>query len=623
MIIYIFISFILLIISTILCNKKKISLILFPFFWFLFFLTSNIYIISNYFTWKWIDESVIYQFFYWFEGAWLGSIKLIIFIWFWIFILWIIFSYISYFYIKKNLIKKNKNISIDFKTKDFKTNKNILVNFISIFFLFLSIIIHPISLNILELNWYYIWELSNIKYIWELNNTKFDDYYKIPSFQKATQNNKNLIFIYLESFENLYLDENLFPWLSNWLNQLKKESTYFSNIKQAYWAWRTIAWMVASQCWLPLITSWWWWNSMHWIDSFLSWAWCMWDFLKNAWYNLNYMWGASLDFAWKWNFYKTHWFNLIEWKKELEAKLTNKNNFTDWWLYDDNLFDLAYKKYEKLAESDEKFGLFMINMDTHWDKWVKSEKCRNIKYNDDENSILNSYKCSDYLISDFVQKIKNNVNFKNTSIVIVSDHFAMDNNNSVDILKKNQEDRRILFLILDSDNKNKSEINKNWSTLDIWATVLSNIWFNISQLGIWFNLLSSTWFTISDQIPNIVFSKWKKNYESFWSYPSIKNWFIIDTENKKILIDNKIIKFPALIELNKDLEIEKILWEDKDSPISLNENISNNIDSIYIDNCLDMNKICISYTKKDWEKIINEILNNKNISINKIENIFK
>ena len=103
---------------------------------------------------------------------------------------------------------------------------------------------------------------------------------KIPEYNWFDKKTKNIIFIYLESYEKLYLDNSLFPWLSNNLNEIKNNSIYFDNIKQAHLTSRTIAWMVWSQCWLPLITSWWWWNSMNWIDSFLSKAYCIWDYFK-------------------------------------------------------------------------------------------------------------------------------------------------------------------------------------------------------------------------------------------------------------------------------------------------------------------------------------------------------
>lgn len=600
------ISIIILILSIIVINKNQKNFIIYLFFIFLFLIITNIYIISDYFTWKWVDESFIYHLSYWIDWAWLKSDFYIISIWIGLFILTIIIPILIYKYLPKNITK-------------FKSSLAFII-------LIIAFIVHPFTKNILELNWYFIKNKivkTNAYTINTMSWKTFQDIYKLPKQQKSTLNNKNVIFVYLESFEKLYLDEELFPWLSNWLNNIKNESIYFDNINQAYWTSRTIAWMVWSQCGIPLINSWWWGNSMHWISSFLPWAFCTWDFLKNAWYDLNYIWWASLDFAWKWNFYKTHWFNSIKWKRELIPHLNNY--FYDRWLYDDSLFDIAYEKYEKLSNKKEKFWLFILNLDTHWSKWVISKECNinNLKYNNDNSSILNSYHCTDYLLNNFITKIKQNKNFKDTIIVIASDHYAMSHNNSIDIIKKKEKEREMLFLIIDP-SKQDQIIQKKWTTLDIWPTMLSVMWFDVNNLWLWVNLLNKETKTIQEEYNDFIFQKWKKDYESFWKYPSIKNWFEIDIINKKIHINNQKIVFPTIINLNENLEIEKILWDDTASSTKLSQKLYTN--TIYIDSCneIDISRkwFCILYTDKMWNKKINTIKNNEKISMNKLKNIF-
>jgi phosphoglycerol transferase len=603
------ISTIILIFSIILIDRNKKQFILLLFFVFLFLIITNIYTISNYFTWKWIDESFIYHLSYWIEWAWLKSDTYIILIWVWLSILSIIIPLLIYKYLPK------------------KKNNNKFKSIIALICIIIAFITHPFTKNILELNWYFIENKisdTNSNIVNTITWKTFQDIYKTPKQQKATLENKNIVFIYLESFENLYLNEKLFPWLSNWLNKIKKESTYFSNINQAYWTSRTIAWMVWSQCWIPLITSWWWWNSMHWMDSFLPWAFCMWDFLKNAWYNLNYIWWSKLSFAGKWNFYKTHWFNSVKWKDELIKNLKNKEYKYDWGLYDDTIFDLVYKEYDTLSKKQDKFWLFMLNLDTHWAKWVISKECGDLKYNDNENSILNSYHCTDYLLNNFINKIKQNDNFKDTIIVIASDHYAMSHNNSIDIIKKKEEERLMLFLIIGNYQKNKI-ISKRWTTLDIWPTTLSAMGFDVNNLGLWVNLLNNNIKTIEKEYNDFTFPKWKKEYESFWKYPSIKNWLTINIIDKKISFLEKSIEFPTLIHISNNIEIERILWPDKYSPTSLIQKIPEDFNSLYVDSCnkIDTSKkgTCILYTDSSWNKKINTVKNNTTISINTIKNI--
>lgn len=131
----------------------------------------------------------------------------------------------------------------------------------------------------------------------------------------------------------------------------------------------------------------------------------------------------------------------------------------------------------------------MINMDTHGETWAVSNSCKNLWYTEDSgNSTLNSYHCTDYLVSDFINKIKNNENYKDTIIVVASDHYAMSHNNSRDIIDKKEDDRKILFFVIDPERESQ-KIYKKWITLDIGSTVLSMMWFRVENLWLWVNLL--------------------------------------------------------------------------------------------------------------------------------------
>lgn len=461
------------------------------FFVFLFLSFLDIYYIFNYFTWKWLDNSILYYFFYWWEWTWWFEYEKLFFIssLSFVFIITFIYSYIN-FYLKR---KKSTFKHLSFNNK------------ISYILLFFSFLFNPLVNNILEINWLY--DIGNSNYF---NELRFEDYYFKPQFTDI-EKKKNIVYIYLESYEKTYLNEDIFPWLSPVLNNLKNNSTYFDNLSQAHWTHWTIAWMVWSQCWIPLEIPWSSEDKTELADSYMSKAFCIWDYLKNAWYSLNYVWWSLVWFAWKGTFYRTHWFETVLWKDEYIKDLSNEDYNYSWWLYDDTTFVNAYNKYDELSKWDKPFWLFMITMDTHWDNWVISDNCNWKKYNDDE-TILNSYKCTDFLLWNFIEKLKDHPSFKNTVIVIGSDHYAMDNNNTSDILKENEDKRGLLFMIYDSDESNDKIINKKWDTLDIWATILSFLWFPVDRLWIWINLLNEK--KIRD--PNIIISKWKDEYKKFW-----------------------------------------------------------------------------------------------------------
>jgi len=592
-------SFIFIFAALYFCNKNYKNLIIFLFSTFIFSIISLIYIVADYFTWTWIDESFIYHLIYGIQWAGIQSDIFIITIG----IIWIILSIFFPFFIYKK-----------FNQWLFKNTKK---NKIAILLLIIAFISHPFTKNIFQI-YSYSYNLDKVS-----EQMTFEEKYSTSKNIIHNWEYKNIIFIYLESFENLYLDKSIFPDLTPNLQNLKNNSLYFNNIDQAFWTSRTIAGMVWSQCGIPLITSWWGGNSMHGMSSFLPWAYCVWDILKTAWYNLNYIWWSDINFAWKWNFYKSHWFNSVQWKDKLIDKIKNKTYFYDWWLYDDSLLDIAYKKYLELSQKNDPFWLFMINLDTHGAKWVVSRSCKNNLYNNNPDSILNSYKCTDFLLQNFIQKIKKSPNSDNTIIVIASDHFAMSHNNSINTLEDNESKRKMLFLILDSRDNHKV-INKSGTTLDIWPTILAKMWFQINRLWLWVNLLVDL-----NSTPNEILKKWKKKYESFWSYPSIKNWLSINIKDKNILLLDTSINFPSLIYIDDNIEIKKILWHDKYSPTSLFQNIPSNLNSLYIDSCSKISnnnkssEFCILYATKNWKKIIKNIYNDHLISIEQIKEIYQ
>ncbi len=581
--IYLLVSFALLILSYFFLKKTKTNLVVFWVFVFLYFIISTTYLISNYFTWNWVDESVIYHLIYWLGWAWFGAdINLIIF---WIFavFLWLAVPIWLYFY---------------WRTKRPKTN--ITFRILSSVFFILAFTFHPILKNFYDL-WY-------LNFSWETLAKGIS--YKIPEVKDNDSKKKNIIYIYLESFENLYLNNDIFPSLTPNLNKLKEKSIYFSDLHQAYGTSWTIAWMVWSQCWIPLINSWWWGNSMHWINEFLPGAFCMWDFLNQAGYELSYIWWARLEFAWKWNFYKTHWFKNISWKNQLEGKLKDKDYQNDWWLYDDSTFDFAFEEYEKLSKSWKNFWLFMLTLDTHGEHWVISDSCKDDIYNkENPDSVLNSYHCTDALLWKFIEKLKNHKNFKDTIIVLSSDHYAMTNNNSSDILRQHQDDRRKLFMIIDWENFEK--VSKTWTTLDIWPTVLDKLWFDVDGIWFWVNLFKDL-----KSVPNDTLKLFRSTFESFWKYPSIKNGVRFDLNDKRFFVWDESISYPALLYLNDQKEVEKILWKDTDNSTKLEDMLEPN--SIFVDFCEDKKWFCLIFSWESGEKISETIYSDSAISYDEI-----
>lgn len=412
----------------------------------------------------------------------------------------------------------------------------------------------------------------------------FSRQYQKPSLGSYKKETLNLVFVYLESLERTYFDETLFPGLITRLRELENESLTFTNIHQVFGTDWTIAGMTASQCGIPLVTSSLG-NSMSGMDRFLSGATCMGDVLNERGYDLTYMGGSSLDFAGKGKFYSSHGFSDLRGKAVLLPTLQDPSYRTGWGLFDDSLLDRAYERFESLAASGTRFGLFMLTLDTHHPKGHPSKQCAGKVYRDGKNPVLNAVLCSDFLVSEFVRKIRNSPYASNTLIVIASDHLAFPNT-AWDKLQEG--DRKNLLLVIDPKHSEYSKIVRAGSTLDIAPTVLSMLGYDVPAFGLGRDLLGSS-ATLVEQVkePSKTLKGWRQQLAGFWDYPSIKEGVLVDGIRKHIRIADRVIKVPALLTLTENMAIEGIKFEfysDKEL-ISYVDEMPSETPFLWVDSC--------------------------------------
>ena len=291
---FIILSLFLLIISIHLYKKtrhSKINRLLFSILVLISIIFYLFYGISDYFTGKGIDYSVIYHLKYGLAGAgFLEYLGLII-----TSIIVLIFSLVFSYWI---LLNQTRN----------KTNKKIYI-YTAFLLILLSLLFNPAIHNLYKLQFQ------------KSSNTDFYKYYQQP-YIKQVNNSKNLVFIYTEGLEQTYFNQTIFPDLTKELNNLQSKSIYFTNIKQVAGTGWTIGGMVASQCGIPLFTPSHG-NSMSGMDEFLPLAVCFSNLLHKEDYYLTYYGGADINFAGKGKFLSTHKFDEIYGRDELLPKLKN------------------------------------------------------------------------------------------------------------------------------------------------------------------------------------------------------------------------------------------------------------------------------------------------------------
>jgi len=495
-----------------------------------------IYAISDYFTGNGIDESVLFYLKYGLTGAGFSE-------------------YIDIIVKSASAIILVSILLVWLLVRRVKSNSHwISKKNIPFILLFLSLIANPAIADVYSIISYSYGTTITKKYhrkqnITRLDALNFQKYYLEPSIKKITNETKNLVFIYAESLERTYFDETIFPGLITGLRELESKNTYFTNIREASGTGWTIGGMVASQCGIPLFAPAGG-NSMAGMDVFLPSAVCLGDLLHDQGYNLTYYGGAELVFGGKGKFYSTHKFNLIAGKDELLPALEDKSYITGWGLYDDSLFNLAYERFLELSTSGNKFGLFLLTLDTHHPNGDPSQSCRDRIYKDGSNPILNAVACSDYLITEFVKKIMESPYGERTIVVVLSDHLALRNTAYNDLTKR---ERKNLFMIIEPKVNKPTRIEKLGSSLDIAPTILPFLGYQ-GSIGLGRNLRDPGY--LSSDIEKIQRNllAWEPMIANFWNFPNIRNFVEIDAAEKTLRIDDRTFDIPVLIELTDELE---------------------------------------------------------------------
>ncbi|MFK8042490.1 sulfatase-like hydrolase/transferase [Congregibacter sp.] len=375
-----------------------------------------------------------------------------------------------------------------------------------------------------------------------------------PEWQSPPR--RNLVVIYAESLEQTYFDEKLFPGLITELRELQDQATSFSNIRSVEGTGFTIAGLVASQCGLPLITTGHP-NSMRGMDRFLSGATCIGDLLKAQEYRLHYLGGADLSFAGKGSFLKTHGFDSVMGRQELEPLLDDPSYVSTWGLYDDFLLEQFLGRFEKLSGEDQPFGLFGLTMDTHHPSGHRSRSCEGLEYADGRNRMLNAVHCADHLLATTLKAILASPAADNTLVVLASDHLALKND-AYDLLTQGKR-RNLLWLFSpDSEPKNYRQPG---TTMDTSVALLRGLGADVEAFALGRNISQpkTSLFATLPEV-NSQLRKWRGDFAKLWDLPEQIEALSLNSQKRTVEINDRQFQAPALIALN-DGKMESIRFE--------------------------------------------------------------
>ena len=320
--------------------------------------------------------------------------------------------------------------------------------------------------------------IKSIDYIYySSRKTNFiDNKYVDPKSVDITfpDNKKNLIVITVESLEeslftkkqNGIWDYEVIPELHQLLDE--DDTITFNNKKGMYMLHGTsytTSSIVANSSALPIKVNYS--RGGYSENNYMSGSYSLGDLLKKEGYNNEVISGAATAFGSLDYYYLQHGdYNIID--PDTLSKQGYKMSKSDegkWGFNDNYLFELAKKRLDVLSEDDRPFNLQLVTIDTHFvDGFVGDYSTT--KYS---RQYENAYATTSKLIYDFIEYVRSQPYYDNTSIVIVGDHLTMQ---SDFINDRMFDDRTMYFCIVDSDLK-KHRNDRVYTALDSYPTIVS------------------------------------------------------------------------------------------------------------------------------------------------------
>lgn len=525
---------------------------------------SLFYVVSDSFTGVGIDQSVIYHLQVGLEGAGVKEYAFLILVSLLLLIGWLLLYFVLLWRSTQRSMKQHAAVTAGVLALS-------------------SIVLNPGALNL-----YAVYMAQPSAEVSDAAQELYHDYIGQPQIS-STGRPLNIIYIYAESLEETYFNETLFPGLLPNLQALRKQAIVFENVEQVTNTGWTIAGMVGSQCGVPLFMSGGG-NSLSGMTRFMSGATCMGDVLQEQGYFLSYMGGASTKFAGKGNFYRTHGFKRVQGLEELEQKQSNPEYKSSWGIYDDELFEFAHQELSALQSAGEPFGLFMLTLDTHHPRGHLSKSCAGLKYPHRNDAMLDAVHCADMLLAKFIKDIQQKGLTDNTLIVLGSDHLAMKNT-VYDILE--QGDRKNFLLMIPPGLSAGARVEATASTLDIGATALALMGFDLDGVGFGRNILAEepTLMAANESFSQTLDAS-RPALKHIWQYPSLSSGVKVVEQNKAVL-GGVEYSYPFLALTDQKLAVKEVYFD-----FDGQENVEQRIASlelgegyVWIDKCTKLNEL--------------------------------
>ena len=168
-----------------------------------------------------------------------------------------------------------------------------------------------------------------------------------------------------------------------------------------------------------------------------------------------------------------------------EKGLVPKNYFEWWGIEDKKVLEFSKDEIIELSEKNEPFAVLLFTMDTHFKDGYLDKSCE-AKYSE---PLANAYACSSKMINDYLNWLKEQKFYDDTTIVLLGDHQVMQ-----DSFYKNHKDYvRVNYNAFINSVDKHSIKNREFSQYDMYPTILASMGAKIegNKLGFGVNLFSN------------------------------------------------------------------------------------------------------------------------------------
>ncbi len=212
------------------------------------------------------------------------------------------------------------------------------------------------------------------------------------------------------------------------------------------------------------------------------------EVLEKQGYNQTVLMGSDAYFHGRETYFTDHGNYKILDTKSLKTTGRLPEDYREWWGFEDEkLFAFAKEELIHLSKENKPFNLTMLTADTHFPNGYKCSLCKDT-YKEQYANVL---ACSSKQVASFVEWIKAQDFYKNTTVIICGDHLTMDS----DFLSGVDEEyvRTNYNCIINSAVTTQKQNNRQFGSFDMFPTTLAAMGVKIKgdRLGLGTNLFSN------------------------------------------------------------------------------------------------------------------------------------